>query len=421
MKAVILSIGDELILGQTVDSNSAWLSAGLSDHGVMTLYHKTVADDVEATVSALKEACTQADLVIVTGGLGPTEDDLTRQALAQFMNKPLDMHPPSLERIRAFFKSLNREMPVKNRIQAMVPRGSEVLDNDWGTAPGIRAQAGKTRIYVFPGVPREMMKMAEHYIFSHFRRGTGSALVLEAMHTFGAGESTVAEKLGDLMRRDRNPLVGTTVSGGIVTVRIRSESPTMALARKNMAVTVKAVATRLGPLVFGHGDETLPGVVARLCREKHVKVSLAESCTGGLVSKLLTDCAGSSAWFRGGWVTYSNALKTSELGVPSELIRHEGAVSAAVAEAMALGALMKSGADMALSLTGVAGPAGGTEEKPVGTVWIALAALNGEGSNVKSERFQFPGDRDMVRDRAAKTAINWLRLELLSPVCNNSI
>jgi nicotinamide-nucleotide amidase len=412
VKAVILSIGDELILGQTVDSNSAWLSAGLSGHGVMTLYHKTVADDVEATVLALKEACTQADVVIVTGGLGPTEDDLTRQALAQFTNRPLDMHPPSLERIRAFFKSLNREMPVKNRIQAMVPRGSEVLDNDWGTAAGIRVQVGKTRIYVLPGVPHEMMKMAEHHIFPHFRRGTGSALAVEALHTFGAGESTVAETLGDLMRRDRNPLVGTTVSGGIVTVRIRSESPTVALARKNLATTVKAVTTRLGSLVFGQGDDTLPGVVAHLCREKHVKVTLAESCTGGLAAKMLTDCAGSSAWFLGGWVTYSNAMKTSELGVPADLIKHEGAVSEAVVETMARNALMKSGADLALSLTGVAGPAGGTADKPVGTVWIALASRHGDGAKVRSERFQFPGTRDMIRDRAAKSAINWLRLEL---------
>ena len=412
MKAVILSIGDELILGQTVDSNSAWLSAQLSDRGVMPLYHKTVADDVQATVIAMKEACELADVVIATGGLGPTADDLTRQAMATLINRPLDLHPPSLDRIKAYFKSLDRDMPVTNRIQAMVPRGSEVLDNDWGTAPGIKVKVGKTVIFALPGVPHEMMKMVERYVLPLFQHGVGNALAVETLNTFGAGESTVAEKLGDIMRRDRNPLVGTTVSGGIVTIRIRSEAPTPLLAQKKLVQTVLEVEARLGKLIFGRGDLTLTDKVAQVCGAAKIKLAVAESCTGGLVAKMLTDVPGSSAWFTGGWVAYSNEMKVRDLGVPISVIENEGAVSEAVVRAMVSGALEKSGSDMAVALTGVAGPEGGSHEKPVGTVWIGLASREKGDCHVQASRFQFPGNRHMVRDRAAKTAINWLRLEL---------
>ena len=413
MKAVILSIGDELIMGQTVDTNSAWLSARLADLGVMTRYHKTVADDTADVILALKEACGCAELVIVTGGLGPTEDDLTRHALADLLNRPLDLHPPSLDRIRLFFKSLGREMPAMNRIQAMIPRGVEVLPNDWGTAPGMKVKFGKTLLFFFPGVPREMVKMVERDVLPLYEKNTGHALAVEALHIFGSGESTVAEKLGDLMRRDRNPLVGTTASKWVVTVRIRSEAPTRSLAQKQLAETVKAVEVRLGTLIYGRGEETLQGVVGRLVLNKGQKVATAESCTGGLVAQCLTDEAGSSGFFPGGWVVYSNAMKTRELGVPAALIERDGAVSEAVACAMAEGALRRGDADWALSTTGIAGPGGGSPEKPVGTVWIGLAHRQGAEIKARAELFFLPGPRDTVRDRAAKSALNMLRLELM--------
>jgi nicotinamide-nucleotide amidase len=413
MQAVILSIGDELIMGQTVDTNSAWLSARLADLGIMTIYHKTVPDDTASVILALKEACALSEVVMVTGGLGPTADDLTRHALAAFLKRPLDLHPPSLERIRAFFKSLGKEMPGINRIQAMVPRGVEVLDNDWGTAPGLKVKVGKALVFVFPGVPREMMKMAERDVFPLFQNNGESAVFTEALHTFGAGESTVAEHLGDLMRRDRNPLVGTTVSQGVVTIRIRSEAPTRMLAQKQLAVTVKAVEARLGSLIFGRGGETLGGCVGKLAGKMGTRVATAESCTGGLVAQMLTDEAGSSLYFVGGWVVYSNAMKTRELGVPSSLIDREGAVSQAVACAMAEGALRQEAADWSISTTGIAGPDGGSSGKPVGTVWIAIGHRSISGISTQAECFQFPGSRTMIRDRAAKTALNQLRLELL--------
>jgi len=416
MNAIILSIGDELILGQTLDSNSAWLSSRLADRGIIPLYHKTIADNLDATVSALRLACEETDLVIVTGGLGPTMDDLTRQAFAAMINKPLDLHPPSLERMRAFFKQLGRDMPASNRIQAHVPRGAEVLDNDWGTAPGIKLKVGKTLLFALPGVPIEMEKMAERYIFPLFERSSGSVVVVESLSTFGAGESVVAEKLGEIMRRDRNPLVGTTVSGGVVTIRLRSEAPTSDLAQKQLTRTVALVKERLGVLVFAEGKQTLAEVVGQLAKAKSKRLVTAESCTGGLVGMMLSDVPGASAWFDGGWVTYSDAMKVQALSVPATLIEQGGAVSESVACAMAEGALKKSTADLSAALTGVAGPDGGTEEKPVGMVWIAIGCRHGARIETKAECFRFPGGREMIRDRAAKTALNLLRLELLKVV-----
>jgi nicotinamide-nucleotide amidase len=415
MNAVILSVGDELVLGQTVDSNSAWLSAKLAEHGVMTLYHKTVADDREATALAIKEAAAAAPLVILTGGLGPTDDDLTRQALARVVRKPLVLHAPSLEKIRAFFKTLGRDMPESNRIQAMYPRGTEILKNDWGTAPGLKARLGRSTFYAFPGVPHEMMSMFAHHVETGLTRGTGRCILPLTLHTFGAGESTVADLLGELMQRGRNPVVGTTVSGGIVSVRVRSDFSTRQAAQRELRLTVAQIRKRLGDLVFGSDGERLEEVVARLLQKVGKSLAVAESCTGGMLAKMVTDVPGSSGWFVGGWVVYSNLLKHEALEVPALLLRRHGAVSEEVACALAGSALRLSNADFALALTGTAGPEGGSLEKPVGTVWIGLAVRQGRKTEVRAERFRFPGNRGMVRDRAAKTALNMLRMTLLRP------
>lgn len=412
MKAIILAIGDELVFGQTVDTNSAWLSRELADRGIGTVYHKTVADDVDAIAEAFRIASVEAGLVVATGGLGPTADDLTREALSKLTGKPLDLHPPSLEKIRGFFRKLGREMPATNRCQAMFPRGSEVLDNDWGTAPGIKVRYDKTVIFSFPGVPREMTAMFNRHVVPFVSRIGSLAILAEAIHTFGAGESVVAEKIADLMKRERNPRVGTTVSGGVVSVRIRSEFPTADQARKHLDKTAGEVRTRLGNLVFGAGEDTLQGVVGSVLKERRRRVVTAESCTGGLVAKILTDQPGSSEYVLGGWIAYSNETKQRELGVAAELIAQFGAVSSEVAEGMAAVALKKSGADYALALTGIAGPLGGSEDKPVGTVWICLGSAVSGVTFFKTERFMFPGDRETIRDRAAKTALNMLRLEL---------
>jgi nicotinamide-nucleotide amidase len=416
MKAAILSIGDELVLGQTVDTNSAWLSARLVEYGIMPAWHLTVADDRAMIADAFRRASSECELVIVSGGLGPTEDDLTRHGLADAMGVGLELHEPSLEHIRGFFTRRNRAMPEINKIQAMMPVGSTVLDNPVGTAPGIRARLGRAEIFITPGVPKEMFHMYERHIrpyiqmLSNTSGGGGRAIITTKVNTFGLGESDIGIKLGDLMDRKRNPTVGTTVSEGLVSIRIRSEFPTRDEALAQLEDTVKQVETRLAPLAFGRDDQRLQDTLLKLLLEHKKTVATAESCTAGLLAKCITDPPGSSSVFVGGWVTYTNDLKHQQLGVPSEVFTTVGAVSQECATAMADGALQRSGADYALSLTGIAGPSGGSADKPVGTVWIALADRT---RPTIAMRFVFPGDREMIRDRAAKTAMNMLRLRLM--------
>jgi len=414
MNAIIISVGDELMMGQTIDTNSAWLSTRLVALGCTPLYHKTVGDDLGGIVDAVLEAGDRADIVVITGGLGPTEDDMTRHALAKTINVPLDLHEPSLETIEKFFRSIGRVMPPTNRIQAMYPRGSDVLANYWGTAPGIHLVIGAAHLYAFPGVPREMRGMFERYIVPYLEQMSGRSIVTESITTFGAGESTVAEALGPLMERTRNPLVGTTVSGGEVTIRVRSDFVTREEAMQACEDVVLDIKKRMGDWVVGVGGSSLTETTVNMARSLGVLLTVAESCTGGLLAKLLTDIPGSSDVFLGGWVTYSNELKVNELGVSPDVLSKDGAVSQGVAMAMAEGALKRSGADYALALTGVAGPAGGTESKPVGTVWLAIASRQGSETRLESECYSFPGERGMIRLRAAKTAINRLRLALLA-------
>src|SRR4051794_5269690 len=425
MRAIILSIGDELILGQTVDTNSAWISQQLAAVGCGVAAHMTVADDQRAIETAIEESVGRCDVLVISGGIGPTEDDLTRQALAAVMRVELVTDPAWLAHLEAFFRKINRPMSPLNRIQAMVPRGATAIQNTNGTAAGIDAtyvsgdQKTICRVFVMPGVPKEMKAMFLRDVLPHVKRQAGGAVILSrTLHTFGLGESNVAEQLkahADLMRRDRNPSVGTTVSGGIVSLRVNARFPSADEAARQLDATTAECRTALGDLIFGQDDETLPEVVAKLLWADPASapwspaVATAESCTGGLLAKMLTDVPGSSRYFRQGWVTYSNEAKTDLLGVPAELIARHGAVSEPVALAMAKGAQTQSGAYYAIGITGVAGPDGGTPDKPIGTVWISLAA----GGAVTVRRFVFTGDREMIRDRSAKMALTLMRFQLL--------
>ncbi len=416
MDAIILSIGDELTLGQAVDTNAAWLSARLVERGIGSLYHLTIPDDRAAIARAVRRAAGEAELVIATGGLGPTADDLTRQALADALGAPLAMNAAALARIEEFFKNRQWPMTPSNRTQALFPLGAEGLENSCGTAPGLKLRLGGATIVSLPGVPVEMMAMFDRHVAPLLTAQTGRVILTAILHTYGLGESRVGERLGELMDRARNPKVGTTVAGGVVSVRIRSEFPTAAQARAEMDATAADVRRRLGTAVYGEGATTLPEVVGRLLKERGRTVATAESCTAGLVGKLLTDSAGASAYYLGGWIVYANALKSAALDVPADLIARAGAVSEITARRMAEQALARSGADYALALTGVAGPDGGSAEKPAGTVWIALARRGSGAPEVHAERFVFPGARDLVRERAAKTALNILRLSLFHAV-----
>ena len=378
MNAVILSIGHELICGQTVDTNTAWLSARLAERGVRVLRHVTIADELEPICSAITAACRDADVVLISGGLGPTADDLTRQALAAAMGAELVLHDVYVERIRAFFDVRGRSMPPANIIQAHFPAGSEPIDNSCGTAPGIRAFCGRATVFAVPGVPGEMREMYERDIAPWLaERCRGAVLLAVTLHTFGMGESDIAEKIADLMRRGCNPTVGTTAKQGMISIRVHAHGASVNEARRLLDETVDEIRGRLGLLIFGQDDETLAGAVGLLLTEQKKTLATAESCTGGLIAKLITDVAGSSAYFLQGLVTYANEAKTSLVDVSEELLIRHGAVSERVAEAMALGCRQRSGADFTLSVTGIAGPGGGTDQKPVGLVYIGLADASG--------------------------------------------
>ena len=412
MSAIVLSIGDELVLGQTVDTNSAYLSAELASRGIATVYHQTVADDQTVIANAIGLAAEAAELVIISGGIGPTEDDLTRQALAQVLEQPLVTHEPSLRWIEGFFSRRSRAMPERNKMQAMHPRGSAVITNHQGTAPGIKVEFKRATIYVTPGVPHEMRAMFERSIVPELgaMTGSGRAILSTTMHTFGLGESDVAERLGPLMSRDRNPKVGTTVSDAIVSVRVRSESEDEQRASMALKETVEQVIVELGPIVYGRDHETIQQAVIGLLQEKRLTVTTAESCTGGLLGQMLTDVPGSSDVYHGGWVMYNNEMKVKHLGVSESLIEAHGVVSACVAKAMAAGAVERSGADLGVSITGIAGPSGGSPQKPVGSVWIALIR---RGQAPQALLVQMPGDRSAIRNRSAKAAAQLIRFHLL--------
>jgi nicotinamide-nucleotide amidase len=422
MTSIILSIGDELVLGQTVDTNSAWLSQQLAAVGCDITAHITVSDNQHAIEQAMLEAVGRCDVLIISGGLGPTEDDLTRQALAVLLDQPLELNERWLAELDRFFKDRGRPMPAANRIQAMIPRGAAMIFNHNGTAAGIDAtyqspdQKTVCRLFAMPGVPKEMKLMFERSVLPHLQQAAAGAVILSrTLHTFGQGESTIAEKLGSQMMRDRNPSVGTTVSGGVVSLRINARYPSRAEAQTRLDQTIQACYDALGDLIYGQEDDTLQSIVAHQLLHPVSPIShpysltTAESCTGGLLAKYLTDIPGSSAYFQQGFITYANEAKTRLLGVPTDTLEQFGAVSEPTALAMADGARQRAGTDFALAISGIAGPGGGTPDKPVGTVCIALATPSG----TMARTFLFSGDRDMIRDRSAKMALTLLRYHLL--------
>lgn len=407
-----MSIGTELVTGQTVDTNSAWLSQQLARLGISVCRHVTVADELEDIRMEIERATAQAECVLISGGLGPTDDDLTRQALAEAMGVELLLSEAHVRHIQAYFQARAREMPEANRVQALFPAGSTPIDNSCGTAPGISARLGQATIFVMPGVPSEMRTMFQRSVAPALKSQTGDAVLLvRTIQTFGAGESQVGQTLHDLMARGRNPNIGTTAQQGVIGVRIYAHAESVPQAMDLLETDVRTIRQRLGRLIFGEDSDTLGIAVGTLLTISGKTLALAESCTGGLIAKMVTDAAGSSAYFIEGMVTYANKAKIRLLGVPAELIATHGAVSAPVAEAMAIGCRRVSKADFAISVTGIAGPGGGSPAKPVGLVYIGLA--DAKQCVVTEHRFGDDLEREHIRDRAAKTALNRLRLRLL--------
>ncbi|MDD5327656.1 MAG: competence/damage-inducible protein A [Phycisphaerae bacterium] len=408
-KASIVSIGNELLNGQTLNTNTLYLSERLFAIGIPVVSSYTIGDDIDSIVRMLNLASGDADIVLITGGLGPTDDDLTRQGLAKFLGSELQLQNNLLEKIQSIFASRNRPMPEKNNIQAYIPAGTKAIENIRGTAPGIRAEAEDKLFFVLPGVPSEMKQMFEESVLTELKRFAGEqAIAVLKLKCFGAGESSVAEKLGGLMQRGRNPLINCTVHYGVITLTIIATAKDKVKAQQMAEKDEQTLREILGELIYGTGEQTLAEVVGAKLAQQKKTIAVAESCTGGALAKLLTDTAGASRYFTYGWVTYSNTAKIKELGIKAELIEEDGAVSCRVAEAMAQGARKRAETDFAIGITGIAGPGGGSEQKPVGLVYISIDSGNG----CETKRFVFPYGRDFMRLHAAQTALNMLRLKL---------
>lgn len=413
MKAEIISVGSELTSGQNLDTNSQWLSRRLAEVGVTVGWHTTIADDLEINVEAFRIASQRAELVLISGGLGPTQDDLTREALAQVAGVELVFDEKSMQEIEALFVRRGRKMPERNRVQAYFPANAEPIPNDHGTAPGVWMRLGQAIVVAMPGVPSEMHAMFEERVLPRLLDiGVGGGvLVQRKINTFGAGEAQIEEKLLDLTRRGNVPEVGITASDAIISLRILAKAKTKEEAQELIRPVEATIRERLGSFVYGEEEEDLQHAVLRLLEERRKSLAVAESLTGGLVGDRLASVPGASNWFRGGIIAYDNRVKVEFLGVPQRLLDEKGAVSAEVAEAMAIGCRKRLGTDLAVSTTGVAGPGPLAEDKPAGLVYVGLAWEGGAATTTVS----WLGTRQEVRSRTARLALNQVRLHLMNP------
>jgi len=414
MKAEIIAIGSELISGQNLDTNSQWLSRELSVLGISVRFHTTLGDDLEENVAAFRVAIDRADLILVTGGLGPTQDDLTREVLAQVADAPLAENAEALEAISAMFARRHRVMAERNRVQALFPVGSEVLPNRVGTAPGIWMSVGRALVVCLPGVPSEMRTMYEEQVKPRLGRvtDTGRVILHHKINLFGRGESDFESAAMDLTARGRIPEVGITAHESTISFRITAEGATIEEAQLTMEPTLVLIRQRFAELIVGEGTtDVAEALLAQLIRTG-ATLATAESCTGGLIAHMITGQPGVSPYYPGGVVSYANQAKSELIGVAPSLIEAHGAVSAEVAEAMAVGVRDRFHATIGLSATGVAGPSGGTPEKPVGLVYLGLATPDGR---VQSRRLEIGPEqpRAVIQSRSAKNALNWVRVTLL--------
>ncbi len=402
MKAAVLSIGTELTRGELVNTNATWLCERLTLLGFDVVEALVVDDDRARVGRAVRRLCEDVSVVVSTGGLGPTTDDLTTEAVAAVLGVPLERHAPSIEAIRARFASFGRTMSPSNEKQADFPTGASVLANPVGTAPGFRVSMMSAQAFFLPGVPSEMRRLFEEHVEPQI-----AGLVVRTSHqiklrTFGLPESQVGEMLAGLEQDEPGLTLGYRASFPEIEVKVLVRASTFADAEARATRAAGKVRDRLGRAVFGEDEDTFAEYVGRTLRDRAMTVAVAESCTGGMIGQLLTSVPGSSDYLLLDAVTYSNASKTDVLGVSGELLRAYGAVSGEVAVAMAEGALRRSGADLAIAVTGVAGPGGGSDAKPVGTVWFALAARD---KTTVCETRKLVGDRERIRTVASYLAL----------------
>jgi nicotinamide-nucleotide amidase len=399
-----------MLLGDLVDTNSAWISQRLAGLGVGIYRHTTVGDNPERLVAALRQAASTSDLVVTTGGLGPTSDDLTNACISTLTGREMVEYPEAREHVDRMFQKFGRKPTANNYKQALFPEGTELIPNPVGTAMGALVEWEGTLFATLPGVPPEMKSMFEATLEPLIRARTEGSIVSKTLHFAGIGESALAEKVQEFLDAT-DPTVAPLAGQGRVRLRITTRAATEKEAQEKIAPVEKEMIARLSEYYFGEDDETLESAVGRLLQERGAKLALAESCTGGLLAKRLTDMPGSSAYFQEGLITYSNESKERLLGVPHDLIMEHGAVSEPVAREMAEGARRVSGADYGLSVTGIAGPDGGTEEKPVGLVFVGISDSNNTFAE-KLDLTAWARSRDSIRERSANRAFDLLRLHL---------
>ncbi|WP_425802315.1 competence/damage-inducible protein A [Desulfitobacterium sp. Sab5] len=411
MKAEIIATGTEILLGQTLNTSAHYITGKLSELGIEVDFHTTVGDNQDRVEAVLKQALNRSDLVLTTGGTGPTVDDMTKELVAKVLGLKMQLDKDSLERVQHFFSSRGSAMPKTEEKEVYFPEGSQILTNDHGTAPGAILQSQGKTVVILPGPPSEMKPMFDHDVFPFLEKlvfsGSGR-MYSRVIKSFGWGESKIEQALQDLMGNDQLGMSLLAKSSEMhirLVVRSDDEQHALEVLDKNERI----IRERLGAGVFGKDDETMLGIVNSILLSRGLTIATAESCTGGLLGASLSQEPGSSETYLGGVVSYSNSLKEGFLGVKSQTLQTYGAVSPETAREMAAGVKERSGADLAVGITGIAGPGGGSNEKPVGLVYIGLATPEG----VQANKFQFQGQRESVRQLSVMAALDLVRQYLL--------
>lgn len=412
MNAEIIAVGTELLLGNIVNTNAQYLSERLSEAGIDVYYQSVVGDNPDRLKACFRQGLERADLLLVTGGLGPTQDDLTKETAAELMGFSLELHQPSLERMKAYFQAVRRPMTANNEKQAMMPKDGIVLKNDCGTAPGcIMERDGKTMI-LLPGPPVEMKTMYDRYVRPYLVNKTDCLICSRTMRLFGIGEARAESLIAGLIRDSENPTIAPYAKLCEVHLRLTAKAKSEQEAEAMLDQTEAKVAAVLGEYCYGYDEDDLQTVAVHSLKEHGKTLALAESCTGGMIAKMITDVSGSSDVFTHGFVTYANQAKEQLLGVDGRVLQNLGAVSDLTAMQMCRGAREVSGADYALAVTGIAGPGGGSEKKPVGLVYLGLAGPDG----VCCKKLQLSGSRDKIRTQTAMNAL-WMLINELQKNC----
>lgn len=410
MKAEIITVGTEILLGDILNTNCRYLSRELAAMGIEMYYQITVGDNEERLLKTLEESLNRSDIVICTGGLGPTEDDMTKEVCAKYFGYELELHKPSLDAMIERFKHMNRVPTKNNEKQAYFPKEAYILKNDNGTAPGCIMEKEGKMIVVLPGPPREMEPMFENYVKPYLSKLTDDVIESEVLRIIGVGESKVENDILDIIDSQTNPTIATYAKGYECTLRITAKAKSVEEAKELIKPMSDEMKRRFGQSLYATGETSIEEVVSKMLVENNLKIAVAESCTGGMVSASLINYPGISSVFMEGCVTYSNEAKMKSLGVKKETLDVYGAVSDNCAKEMASGVAARYNTNVGIATTGIAGPGGGTDEKPVGLVYFGIY-INGK---VISKKYVFNGDRQGVRERATRTILNDLRLELLN-------